>query len=295
MPRAGLGNKLLVWARAYAFAQTKQLPLYVSPWEQLKIGHILRKERDPRLYTRYFEHGQRAAYLWHLWRARQMPQVVNPAVDQVLLPQGSQSHAYVFRWRVDEDFFLELKPHREMIQEGLLAMILPRHKRIIHDNPTPCIGIHVRRGDFTKPQTEAEFHTSRYRQTPLTYFEGLIHQLRAAAGSDLAVSIFSDARPEELYTLLRLPNVRYAATNSAIADMLLLSRSRVIVLSADSTFGLIAAFLSEAAVILHPKNAAYPTRNADVNARQFEGAVSSDQGELPALLVESVKALSSKG
>ena len=32
LPRGGLGNKMLVWARALVFSQRNSLPLFVSRW-----------------------------------------------------------------------------------------------------------------------------------------------------------------------------------------------------------------------------------------------------------------------
>ena len=288
MPRAGLGNKLLVWARAYVFAQQQELPLYLSPWEQLKIGHIIRRERDPRFYTHYFKHGHRVAFFYYYWRSHYADRTINPELHKVSHEAGGTGRVYVFQWRVDEDFFYELKPYRNLIQHGLWEMTLPYHKQIVSNSPTPCIGMHIRRGDFAELKKYQDFNTAHLARTPLSYFEEMIHRLRSVTQYPTPVSLFSDARPEELDILLRLPNVQYVATNSAIADMLLLSKSKVIVLSADSTFGLFAAFLSDAAVILHPKNKQYPTRSTEVNQHHFEGSILDSDGVMPKLLIRNL-------
>lgn len=55
IPRCGLGNKMLVWAKAMIFARAHDLPLYTFGWEQFNLGPLLRGERSNRFYTGYFK------------------------------------------------------------------------------------------------------------------------------------------------------------------------------------------------------------------------------------------------
>src|SRR5258705_11167494 len=54
LPRGGLGNKLLVWARATVFGRLNKLPVITTGWADVKIGPLLRRERFKRYYFGYF-------------------------------------------------------------------------------------------------------------------------------------------------------------------------------------------------------------------------------------------------
>jgi len=54
LPRAGLGNMLLVWARAVLFADINSIPVIAPNWGQIRIGTYLRGERDKRYYGNLF-------------------------------------------------------------------------------------------------------------------------------------------------------------------------------------------------------------------------------------------------
>src|SRR5919202_2334278 len=54
LPRAGLGNMLLVWARAVLFAHINSLPVVAPTWGKVRIGAYLRGERDKRYYGHLF-------------------------------------------------------------------------------------------------------------------------------------------------------------------------------------------------------------------------------------------------
>ena len=52
-PKVGLGNMLLVWARAVVFCKLNNLDLTTSSWWGLRWGALLRRESKKRLYYQY--------------------------------------------------------------------------------------------------------------------------------------------------------------------------------------------------------------------------------------------------
>src|SRR3989442_9513638 len=66
LPRGGLGNKLLVWARALVFAHIHELPFVVSNWSEIKIGPYLRREQRKRQYWGYFSQANRLGLIQRL-------------------------------------------------------------------------------------------------------------------------------------------------------------------------------------------------------------------------------------
>ncbi len=292
MPRAGLGNKLLVWARAYLFATLNQLPFYTSPWEQFKIGPILRRERDPRLYTGYFKHGQRMSFFLHYGLSHFSQIVINPPANELLAENTYERRVFLFRWNtLDGDYFREIKTHYDLVRLGILEMTLTHHLNLVEESQPPVIGIHIRRGDFPELKPGEDFNAAGLARTPLSYFVEMIQKVRSITQSLTPISIFSDARPEELAPLLELPNVNYRSTDSAIADILLLASSKVIILSGDSTFGYWSAYLSTGSVIYHPKNSSFSCRDDLRKESFFEGAVASSTTEWPEALVKRLKEL----
>jgi hypothetical protein len=103
--------------------------------------------------------------------------------------------------------------------------------------------MHIRRGDFSRGLT----------LTPLSFFIDVVNGLRKDAGSDLPVTVFTDAKPSEIRDLIKLNNVIVAEAKPDILDILLLAGSETVVLSIGSTFSYWAAFLSDGIIIKHPK------------------------------------------
>src|SRR6202008_751210 len=75
--------------------------------------------------------------------------------------------------------------------------------------------------------------------------------IREYANEELSVTVFTDALPEEIAAVVALPNVVIAENKPDIIDILLLSQSKIMMLSSTSTFGYWAAFLSDAVVLRH--------------------------------------------
>lgn len=95
LPRAGLGNKLLVWARALVFARMNDLPLLVSPWQQLSIGPVLRQEKRKRFYVEELRSQSLLKQITGLYTMRRSQVVEEPPIEQV--SKSSANHCYLFR------------------------------------------------------------------------------------------------------------------------------------------------------------------------------------------------------
>lgn len=293
LPRAGLGNKLFVWARGAIFAHLNSLPLVVSRWSSLSVGSILRRERIKRSYSSYFNDTSAVA------KARQFSawfthtKVREPSIRQIANDDKS-GKVFVFdsvpHW---SDYFAGIKEYREYISSELLSMLNKDHRVQLNKLPPPVIGVHVRMGDFRRLQPDEEFKEVGHVRTPLTYFIDLIELIRDIHGTCLPVTIFSDGYDEELTELLRLPKVARLDAQSDIVEMLLLAKSKLIITSAGSTFSYWSGFLANAPVVIHYEHIHDSLRPDTVNQRFFEGGVDVKSGQYPALFIENVKALAS--
>ena len=294
LPKAGLGNQLFPLVKAATFSKLNGLPLSVVGYHQLKIGPYLRGEKSKRRYNGYFSFeksffGERLDRL-ALQRYSRYPAVSDPEV-RALPAKDLDGKRFVFsaipHWG---DYFAGLREHRE------LAVTLFRG--MLHENiagkaaalSAPCIGVHIRMGDFRKLAMGEDFGTAGAVRTPEPYFEEIIDKIRSINGrKDLPVSVFTDGHPHEFKRLFSLPDVRLVSGNADIVDMLLLSKSSIIVASAGSTFSYWAGFLADAPFIDHPAHRHSPVRPGPVNTTWYEGPfdLSADGG----LLEKNIRAI----
>ena len=254
LPRAGLGNKLFVWANGAAFGAVNAIPHYTLFWNHYTHRMLLGAGRRRPTYARAL----------HLANPLLSPRFVAGLAGRRIVeppvgphPQADGKVLFLYRdlphWSA---YFEVLKPHRALVRERFAALVRPVA------TATPVIGIHVRLGDFKALDPSKPFAAQGITRTPFAYFTAIIAALRAMAGWTVPVSIFSDGTDAELAPLLALPQVTRFESPSDPVELAALSRARVIVTSASSTFGLWAAFLSDAIVIHHPDH--------------FHGAVRAD-------------------
>jgi hypothetical protein len=176
-----------------------------------------------------------------------------PLIEQH--PINSISNTYLFsncsEWG---DYFAGLKEHRQLVLNLFWKILLPSIKKQVDAKESPQIGIHVRLGDFRKLRDGENFKQVGLVRTPEEYFVDTIYKIRKIHGIKTPVSIFTDGHKYELEKLLNLDNISIIEGNSDIVDLLLLSKSKVIICSAGSTFSYWAGFLSDSPIILHPEH-----------------------------------------
>src|SRR5258706_6397986 len=229
---------LLIWSKAYVFAKLNNLEMHTSSWSRIHYGAWLRMERKKRLYFGYFKKGGLLKSIRFIYYLNTKKKVIEPAVQQINEPR--MDTIFVFNKIFTEyDFFKDIRPYKELIKNAIFEMLEPRLIEQYNDYKKPVIGLHIRRGDFTIGSTI----------TPLSFFVEVVNGLRKDAGSDLPVTVFTDAEPFEIEELTRLKNIALAEPKPDILDMLLLASSEIVVLSIGSTFSYWAAFLSDNSVI----------------------------------------------
>ena len=248
IPRYGLCNCLLVWAKAYTFAQLHGFPLVVHGWHAWHIGPWIRGERVKRYYGNYFIDQRNFIELWRMkfcrWRSDTSASglvELEPKLDSDL---ESTTRFYVFE-KVPhrDDFFAGLRGNENMIREGFFAMLRPWIHKAKQTIQKPNVAIHVRRGDY---------HASGHKITPIEYYVNQLKIIREINKKQVSAVVFSDAHDEELKALLDLPNVSRSQTQPDILDLVQMITADTIVTSLQSTFGYWAGYLSKASVILHP-------------------------------------------
>ena len=296
VPRSGLGNQLFPIVKAHVFGALNNLPVVVTGYRQFKVGPYLRREKSKRNYSNYFKFQKNIITAWFeqqsIHALTKKGLVTEPRVDR--LNEGEKKNGvYLFSEHPHyHDYFTGLRENRDEARKHLLSIL---RKEIVDDvasKKAPVIGVHIRMGDFRKLKEGEDFSQVGATRTPENYFIDCIRQIRSINGSCLPVSIFTDGYRHELENLLALENIEIVEGNKDIVDLLLLSRSKIIVTSASSTFSYWSGFLADAPLIMHPDHIYASIRPAEVNERFYEGPLKPNNQ--PELLVKNITAINPK-
>lgn len=268
----GLGNRLLIWGKAYLLSYHNNIPLVVRGWSKISVGTWMRREKVKRMYGNFFFKTDSILLNFQEVFIPKSKMITNPAVSAIISNYSIIKVTELPHW---SDYFKDLKPFREIVKTALYDMLNPSLKSYLETLSIPIIGIHIRMGDFKPLLKGTDFSKVGHVRTPFAYFIDCIRQIREIAGSELPVTIFSDGYEGELQTILSLPNVHLALANPDIIDLLLLSKSKIVITSAGSTFSYWAGFLSDAPLILHQDHIHQPIRPTEINKVWYEGAFDS--------------------
>jgi len=279
-PRTGLGNMLLTWSRGFLFSRLNGLEMVSSGWGGIRWGAWIRWERKKRMYGGYFREDSLWKKLQMARRTRTAQVTTEPAVELVKILAGEDRVFLFNEVSPGKDLFGPMRPHRTLIQKGIVERLAPRLVRQLDSYQAPVIAVHIRRGDFKIGNPI----------TPIAFFIDAIKLARNVAGSDLPVTVFTDASPVEIREVLELPEVSMATEKPDILDILLMSRSKMIVLSQSSTFSYWGAFLSDAIVVRPSGDWQAELRPAEVNAQVFEGKVDFEDEHAVAKLTKALAA-----
>lgn len=291
IPRCGLGNKMLVWAKALVFAKTHDLPMYTFGWEQISLGPILRGEKSSRYYGGYFKKEgsllKRASIKRSLKKTAEDQKLIEPDLKAMGDIKFAKYKYVVFNEVPShEDYFGDIKSHRLLVKTELMAMLHPSIKMQLMKSPSPEAGLHIRLGDFRVPKEGEDFKVTGGIRTPMPYFVKMIKSIREMVGENMPATIFTNGKDQELADILSLPNILIAPKNPDIVDLLLLAKSKIIVTSARSTFGYWSGFLSDVPIVIHPDHILGSIRSGEENQRFFEGPITTPY---PHLLVERLR------
>jgi len=296
VPRAGLGNQLFPILKGHVFAELNNLPVIVTGYYQFRIGPYLRREKSKRNYSNYFKFQKNILAAWFDQRSvgvqAKKGLVAEPRVERLAETDKNTTVYQFFEHPHYHDYFSGLRENRDLARKQLQNIIRREILDELNSKKPPVIGVHIRMGDFRKLKEGEDFSQAGSARTPENYFIDCIRQIRSINGSCLPVSIFTDGYRHELQNLLALENVEIIEGNKDIVDLLLLSRSKIIITSAGSTFSYWSGFLADAPVIMHPDHIYAPLRPADVNSFYYEGPMV--KGNNSDLLIKNITEIQNK-
>jgi hypothetical protein len=288
LPRTGLANRLFPWARCKLFSLASGSPMLAPTWEQIKVGPILRGETDWRLYGGLFQPApEEIAGIRKRWLTATLRSIPEPPQGIPGIGGRLPERAIVEFCQV-ADYFAPLNAHWRVVKRELNKIVRPRWRQAASLAPLAPIGLHVRRGDFTVPATPDELRTRGAVQTPIEWFVETLLSFRRALGFEAPAFVVSDGKPKELAQLLTLPSVRLIETGSAVGDLLLLSRAKVLIGSGGSTFSAWASYLGQMPTVTVPgQNLQWFKLHPETGA--FVGEVAD--GQIPSLLLYQLDSL----
>lgn len=288
LPRAGLGNKLFVWAHAWIFSQKTKIPLIVFGWSRFQLAPII-KGFDFRLYLNYFKNVNKISWLNWLKAKIYFEKIVEPNFD-VIVDKKNVVYSFnkVPHWA---DYFKYIKPYRNEIRQAILDMCTIKRIKELKSCLEPVICVNVRMGDFRCLAIGESFDQVGCVQAPLEYFIKLVYDIRKIHGSNLPVTLVSDGKPDLLKELLNLPFVKMGPKNSKIVDILMMAQSKILITAPGSTFSLWGGFLGDNVMIIHKAHCHHPVRPNWVNEKYYEGPAYGDIDTWPNLLIQNIKAI----
>lgn len=250
LPNAGLGNMLLVWANALVFSHVNDFPMIAPQFNRFHIGPYLRGELDKRHYREISTGGSYLSRWNSYFLVATRKKLFNPPIKKI----DKYHHLlYVFNavphW---SDHFKDLRDFQPLIKAEFLKLISHSLLKAIDNKPTDEIAIHVRLGDFRPLKLNEDFSKVGSVRTPIEWYIRCLEGIRLTVGCSVPATVFSDGYDDELRPLLSLDNVTRSKKNSAISDLLSLSRSKLLITSAGSTFSQWASFLGQQPTVYHP-------------------------------------------
>lgn len=224
MTRRGLCNLLFTWAQAESYCHKTGAKMIEPNWTSgMRLGPWIRGERYKRYYGGLFNSNGHVSGIYKL-----------------LLLLFCRNKVEKFRGMEGFfDSFIDDQPH---ITEALWQMTRRGIALAVEKSLTePFIAVHIRRGDFKQAGhvVEDKWFVSATR-------EALgISGLQSENGF---VRVFTDGYPEEVLFLQRaFPSLKIKIQDKAspMFDLLLMSKAKVLVGSAKSTFSMWPVFLGQ--------------------------------------------------
>ena len=274
VPRAGLGNRFLVWAHAFVFATLNNLYLYETSWFGFNIGPFLRKERAKRFYVGMVHRKNNPFFL-----PRKLKKVKVPKSDWTKLSMLGDK-LYVFNEMPHHQHYFDLIcEYRKQLQLEFERKLLPRLENYVNPDDLSPIAIHIRLGDFT---------TMPWYKSPWDFYRKLIRDIRHHVGEEMPISVFSDGRPSEIPIIAEFNNIVFYTLNNDVLDLLALINSKMIVTYPGSTFSLWAAFMSNS-YIVHTNGARINSSNNDKSLIELDAY--SDEKNMNPKMIEVLQNL----
>lgn len=229
----GLGNLLLIWARAELYAHLHGHSIVWPDWQQIHIGSWVRRASDKRQYGRLFNKPIDS------FKSSQIR-----AIKTFHEKNFSDFEAYagdaVLKFEGIELGFDPLVGYQKFLWDRLCSMARS-NLLSLQNSAKEHIALCIRLGDFKRLGWN----------TPISWFEARVKELRTYEPKQ-KVWIFSDGKDEELEIFLRDPLItRAPAWKNPLSSIAQMSGAKGMIATGGSTFYRWGAYLGGMPVIAH--------------------------------------------
>lgn len=230
----GLGNLMLIWARAYVSARKHEGQMIWPEWSQIHFGSWLRWERDKRLYGKLFK--KPLSYI-------DISQVTNHkrvSEEDFNREKIDYSADIVIEFHGIEQGFQPLFGKGEILWQEL-CYIARGDLKAMRESANDVIGFGIR-------LTDAK---SAGWSTPISWFQKRLIELRKLRPRQ-KIWVFSDGSDEELSTLFIDPLVTRAPSwRDPLNSIAQMSGTRAMIVTGGSSFYRWGALLGGMPVLAH--------------------------------------------
>lgn len=242
----GLGNLLFNWARCLSASRQRGWRMVWPTWKSHKPKNRRVNPYDYRLYNNLFRPTD--AYVYGI--AKPLVLASRRWLSEAEALRNPPRGRALVQFRGMAGKFEPFLHDRELVRDELLAMTREQHLAGYRASDAAPISIHVRLGDFRRLTDRPGMLAEDNVALPMHWYIELLEAVRRHTGYAHRAQVFSDGTEAELAALLSMPGVQRVEYGSAIADLLALSRARLLIAS-GSTFSMWASFLHQAPTVWH--------------------------------------------
>jgi hypothetical protein len=253
----GLGNLLFPLYRAYEAKIKNNDEIIFPQFKQIKIGPILRNEKDKRLYNNIFVRREvkdyllSVKYILNIYNIKKENDYENSEMERI-----KKNHEFI-EYEGMRNFFhsLDLKIKNDFLEYLFLKINninrLKNDINLINDND---VCIHIRNGDFLVSETANITNEMAVRNSDEWYIKVIKHIYDSNPNAEFI--IFSDEKNISKKILNEISKYKIDDSNNALHALIKMSMYKNLITS-RSTFSLWAAFLGG--------NNIYVNKNFDIH------------------------------
>jgi len=245
-PGPGLGNLLLPISRAL-IGSIRYQGIFIHPTiPQLKIGPIIRRETDKRVYWSILK--ARSVSQWkdflRIWSVpNRCGEMHAYDVDSCLIPKTSR----VIRYEGLKNYFHDLEGFEMEIYDWISKNTLPEAPQI----SPPDVVVHIRQGDFSEYNPH---NVDTCYQTPFDWYADAIKlATKASTRSNDPVLLLTDGFHQDVARQIDLNNYVLPPSGYTALQTILLGAKAKILIASKSTFSMWMRFLGKSQVYWEPE------------------------------------------
>lgn len=247
---SGLANLLYMYTRALIYAKKNNLQIIWPTWFSIQLDRIIKCKKDKRWYNDLFVN--RSGYIGG-WKKL----LLLATKKKILITQEIPNNLNEYKntifcfWGFYGHPLENIKNDSSILLTDLIRNLHKKNLKVFQYDFNNKIGIHIRLDDFKTYNTN-DISIKLNSRIPLQWYVNTINRIRMVISSEILIEIYSDGTKEELSQVLQMPNVKKITFGTAIADMLALSKYKLLI-GSGSTFSVLARYLGRMDSI-SPKN-----------------------------------------